>query len=1858
MSSSQAQSVESIFFAALEKSSAQELAAYLDQACGADGELRRQVERLLRAQPHVGAFLETPVAGATVAGPRPGEPPGTVIGPYRLLEVLGEGGMGTVYRAEQTHPVHRQVALKLIRAGRDSREVVGRFEAERQALALMDHPHIARVLDAGAADSGRPYFVMELVQGAPITRYCDERRLTPRQRLELVLPVCRAVQHAHQKGVIHRDLKPSNVLVAEHDGVAVPKVIDFGVANAAGPEFRERTLLTECGAVVGTLEYMSPEQAQLSGLDVDTRSDIYSLGVILYELLTGTTPLQRPRPGGEPLLEALRRVREEEPQRPSARLSAAADLPALAANRGLEPRGLIGQVRGELDWIVLRCLEKDRERRYESASALAADLERYLADEPVLACPPSAGYRLRKFLRRHRGPALAAAAFAVAFVALLVSTGLLWRQVGLTESALKQTEKERDRAQRNMVRSVQTAHDLYFHLMEEWLVHEPHTTAVQRELLEKSLDFNREFARLNGDDPALHYDIAMAHTRIGNLQFKLGKNAEAEASYREAIRRFRQMGDTPFDPALPRHGLAAAYNQMHILLRDTGRVTEAEQHCRDAITLYEKLVADGLVMWTPPAPRKKTPAGPGPAPGKVRMEHPRVAGFFFPLAQNYNNLGLLLMQRGEFREAERFYDKALRIWDRLVRDSPSVALIHRELGVCSFNRAQLLAQMGRPREAERAARRALACLRPLTDQLPRIPAFWQDLGGANNALMNAHRAAGRRGEAARAARQAVAIDERLTAEFPDVPEYRFLLAGNHVNLAINLEEADRQVEAETLLRRAIASLEKLASDFPEMPRYRDHLGGTLRNLGNLLRDLGRGAEAEKAFRRAVTISKKLADDSPRHPDYQSVLGHTLDRLADLLADRREMKEARRLVERALVHQQAALEIVPKHVSYRRRLGHHYLTLATTCEMKEPALAEKLCRQTLEIHKALAVEVPAWRNDLALTHRTFGILLVRVKRLPEAEKEFRAALALRKELAQESPDDPVAQSNLSGALHGLGTVVQERGDLAQARSLYQEAADRQEAILKVDPNRAKSREALGDSCKALGQVLERLNEPAAAEAAYRRALAAREKLADDFPEEKLHREALGWTLNRLGIVLQIPRQSPEAETFFRRALAVQEKLADEFPKDPDCQSGLGGTLNNLGGLLLQRGELQVGRRLLQLALERQQAALAINPKHKTYREFLGNHYAMLAQVCERLKDRAAAEDAYRHAVKVRKALAEEAPEHRGDLAGAHRQLGAFLYLAKRLEECAGEFRAALAVRRALAQESPKDPAARSALGSALDTLGQVARERGHLARARTLYEEAAEEHDAALKLDRNRAKSREAFADSCESLGRILRRLDEPAAAEAAYRRALAAREKLAGDFPEVSRYRDALGWTLNGLGLLLRSTGRGAEAEKLYLQALKIQKELADRFPAEPGYQSDLGGTLNNLANSLAQRGELQEARRLLERAVGHQQAALKVAPRDVTYRTFLSGHFETLAQVYEDLKELAAAEAAYRKALPIREALVTEFPRQPDYQRDLDLTLNALGLLLQRAGQDAEADKLYRRALPLREKLARDFPHQPGYQSDLGGALNNLAILVAKRGEFKEARRLLERAVWHQQAAREIAPEHVIYRVFLGNHYARLASVCESLKDPAATEDAYRQALKVRKALAADFPQYRTHLALAHRELGLFLYRAKRLREGEKELRAALGVREALVKAFPDDPGLRSALADDLSDLGTVVLERGDPARARPLLQQATAQQQKVLEGKSPPADGRARLSRNCTRLANVLLLLGDHAEGVKVAEQLARVAPEDPNGYFEAACAVCRAAALAAGDEGLGANGSEASTTQGATVPSSGPNGTPRAM
>ncbi len=629
-----------IFHAALAIDDPARRSAYLDEACAGNHALREHVAGLLQLEGQLGSFLESPPIAETLAQAPAPEAPGTVIGPYKLLEQIGEGGMGTVWMAQQQEPVKRVVALKLIKAGMDSKQVIARFEAERQALALMDHPNIAKVLDGGTVGQtflsaaspigrqeclphiGRPYFVMDLVKGVPITKYCDEHHLTPRQRLELFIPVCQAVQHAHQKGIIHRDLKPSNVLVALYDGKPVPKVIDFGVAKATGVQLTEATLVTGFGAIVGTLEYMSPEQAEINQLDIDTRSDIYSLGVLLYELLTGSPPFTRKELEKVGMLEMLRVIREQEPTKPSTKLSTAEGLPTLAANRGTEPAKLTKLVRGELDWIVMKALEKERNRRYETANGLARDLQRYLNDDPVEASPPSMLYRLGKLYRRHRKH-LTTGYLLVLIAGLFL--GMLWRK-----SEAQQAEAEK--------RDVETAVGIAVSHLVGDLKAQPdrgeQTSPLRRaeqeiklrfvldrigerlgwELREqsKAAGYNLEtiglaYRSLGEDSAALrhleravfvnrnslgdvHHSTTRTMTELAELYHDLGENPKAESLLREVLEINRRFDNyRPNSDANPLAGLdAEPLALLASTLLEQHQFAEAESAARECLTFYEK----------------------------------------------------------------------------------------------------------------------------------------------------------------------------------------------------------------------------------------------------------------------------------------------------------------------------------------------------------------------------------------------------------------------------------------------------------------------------------------------------------------------------------------------------------------------------------------------------------------------------------------------------------------------------------------------------------------------------------------------------------------------------------------------------------------------------------------------------------------------------------------------------------------------------------------------------------------------------------------------------------------------------------------------------------------------------------------------------------------------------------------------------------------------------------------------------------------------------------------------------------------------------------------------------------------------
>ena len=676
-------------------------------------------------------ILDSPPVGleATVARAKLERPGLIIAGRYKLLERIGDGGMGTVWVAEQTEPVRRKVALKLVKPGMDSRSVLARFEAERQALAVMDHPNIAKVFDGGLAETGRPFFAMEYVKGVPITEYCEAARLTVPERLRLFVQVCQAVQHAHQKGIIHRDLKPSNILVAPYDDKPVPKVIDFGLAKAMHQALTERTLHTAHETVLGTPLYMSPEQAQLNNLDVDTRSDVYSLGVLLYELLTGTTPLEKQRFKEAAWDEVRRIIREEEAPRPSIRLSSAATLPSLAAGRQIEPARLTNLVRGDLDWIVMKALEKDRTRRYETANGFAADVERYLDGEPVSAAPPSARYRLGKFVRRHRGRVIAVGLVLLALLVGLAGTtwGLFEAQrqeeiaiaAKVQEALARQREsnradaeaKERQRADEEKQRAIRFRDQALDALrattgtdVEKLIASKTELSDNEREYLEAIAKRWQGFAKQSGTDVETREYQAEGHVRVAYLWRRLGRRDEAEAEFQAAIDLQKRLVEQFPDKPDYQQDLANTHANLGDLRKDRGKTQEARAEYLAARDLLTKLV------------------GQFPAEPEYQLR----------LATTYNFMGILLAELGKREEAQVEFQTAIEMLKKLVERFPKVADCQHELA-CTFNNlGDLLMNRGGDAKENYLAARDL--LTKLLQDSPSNREYQKDLAGTYNNL--------------------------------------------------------------------------------------------------------------------------------------------------------------------------------------------------------------------------------------------------------------------------------------------------------------------------------------------------------------------------------------------------------------------------------------------------------------------------------------------------------------------------------------------------------------------------------------------------------------------------------------------------------------------------------------------------------------------------------------------------------------------------------------------------------------------------------------------------------------------------------------------------------------------------------------------------------------------------------------------------------------------------------------------------------------------------------------------------------------------------------------------------------------------
>jgi serine/threonine protein kinase len=969
---------KTIFLEAIEIESAPQRAAYLDAACADDAGLRREVEALLGHHEQLGAFLEgaageqlardgdtpVPAAEATVA---PGEGPGTVLGAYRLREQIGEGGMGLVFVAEQQHPVRRQVALKVIKPGMDTRQVIARFEAERQALALMDHPNIAKVHDGGETASGRPYFVMELVKGVPITEYCDQNQVPVRARLGLFLSVCEAVQHAHQKGIIHRDIKPSNVLVVSQDGTPAVKVIDFGVAKAIGQQLTDKAIYTQFAQWVGTPLYMSPEQAGQSSVDVDTRSDIYSLGVLLYELLTGTTPFEKERLKRADHDEIRRIIREEEPPRPSTRVQAAT---AVSTQRRSDAKQLSRLCRGDLDWIVMKALEKDRNRRYESASALAADVQRYLNDEPVSACPPSAWYRCRKFARRNKRILIPAGAILALLIATVVgltigiltldaerqrteqananleqaNTNLEQANTNLEQANVK-LEKEQARTQaaleeeaRRRRQARQALDDMSSPIIGQWLAEQQGLHPEHRRFLEQALKSYEDFAADTGQEETARAGVAGAHLRVGELRHKLGERKRAEAAFQRARELYADLARECPAQAFYRSQLAVCHGNLGALFLETGRPGEAERAYAQAADIEKQLAA----------------------------KFPLVREYRLLWASATGQLARVFEQTGRNNKADETFGQAVRTLQQLFAEfgkRPEDAL---ELARSQHNYGVFLFQNGRRVEAEKTLRQCIELLVQLPNDMARNLEYRRSLANFHNSLGNLFKDTNRPDEAEREYQEALTIQKQLAAWFPAMPDLRQSLARGQMNLGVLLLDTHRPDKAEEAFVQAIALQQELAEDFPEVPAYRHELGMGWFNLGRLRLVTRQLAKAEEALRKARALYQELVDKSPKGQEYQRDLANCRSLLGVALGAGNRRQEAEAEYHEALALLKQLVADFPRVADYHNELAAVMVNLAgSLARRREFAAARRLLDDALPHHqKALGA------NGLNSTYRAF------------------------------------------------------------------------------------------------------------------------------------------------------------------------------------------------------------------------------------------------------------------------------------------------------------------------------------------------------------------------------------------------------------------------------------------------------------------------------------------------------------------------------------------------------------------------------------------------------------------------------------------------------------------------------------------------------------------------------------------------------------------------------------------------------------------------------------------------------------------------------------------------------------------------
>jgi serine/threonine protein kinase/tetratricopeptide (TPR) repeat protein len=803
-------------------------------------------------------------------------------GPYRLIEEIGAGGMGSVWRAEQSEPIRREVALKIIKAGMDTKAVISRFENERQALAMMDHPNIAKVLDAGVSPTGQPFFVMELVKGLPLTKFADEAKLTTNERLELFVLICNAIQHAHQKGIVHRDLKPANILVTSIDGRPVPKVIDFGVAKAIGGNLLDESIETQLGAVIGTLEYMSPEQAGYSGVDIDTRADIYSLGVVLYELLTGLRPIDRNRLKAAGIGEMIRVIKEDEPSKPSTRLSTNDALPSLAATRKIDPRKLTALLKGELDWVIMKCLEKSRDRRYETANGLGRDLQRFLAGETVEARPASTSYRLSKFVRRNKGLVVTTSLVTLTLLAGILGTSLGMLEANRQRNRAEEKAEEADKArieetQQRMLaqtanqQALDALQSFTSDLMEDLLGSRTEINAVERKVLIDALKQWEMFANSKGDSIEAQKMRAQGANNLAIIQFRLGMIPEAVESDQKAVDIWKNLFDRhPNDQEFQKR-LAINYQNLGGSLRESGRLADAAVNFQNAVQLFTTL----------------------------RDHDPTDIDARSRLARAWISVGNVRRDLGNYDDSVAAYSQALEVQQELIDRDPDNDSLKKSKAGCLWQLATVSFQQRQNDKTRTYYQQAIAEFESLANKNPNDKERAFELAKLNSEYGVTLSDFQQDDASIIYLEKALDIHRQLAEDFPSIENYSYELARTLRNTANTLRYLKRLDESADCIKQSVEVFTRLTEKNDSVLKYHSGLGLSFRILAELQYDQGLADESLVSLNRSIETLVKTYQRDTTHTPVQIQLATGYQLRAELLNKRKRFTEAAADWEQAL-----------------------------------------------------------------------------------------------------------------------------------------------------------------------------------------------------------------------------------------------------------------------------------------------------------------------------------------------------------------------------------------------------------------------------------------------------------------------------------------------------------------------------------------------------------------------------------------------------------------------------------------------------------------------------------------------------------------------------------------------------------------------------------------------------------------------------------------------------------------------------------------------------------------------------------------------------------------------------------------------